>query len=475
MKRVKSNIPRLLAIVVSMLAITTPASMAAEAGTNITIGQRFEIESKVLGETRRYFVHTPYKYRLRSDRYPVLIVLDGNVQFAQASAAVDYLAYSGRIPPMIVVGVTNTQRQRDLLAPGSDKFLSFLADELLPQIDKTYRTHSYRVLVGHSLGGSFVVHALQKQPQMFQGYIASSPSLQANGEALVKTMPAFLEANPDVQADLYVTVGDEGSIGAATERLSNVLKEKAPAGLRWKYLPHKDETHQSIPYRGIHEGLQQVFDGWVLAEPVKLYDQSGIAGIEAHYAQMSERLGYTVPVQGVTLEKLFTQFLMDGRFADADVVVKKTSALYPDDTLVHTAAIMLYSMTKDTPRVIEHAKKSLSLNPGDVEAARTLKLNGVETGSLTGEVSVSQAALKHLIGSYSSVDEFIDISIKNDKLYCATDAGEFEMKAVSETSFYLAGASARLTFIKDKRGKATSVRLDRLGSRLYATETLTGR
>jgi hypothetical protein len=254
--------------------------------------------------------------------------------------------------------------------------------------------------------------------------------------------------------------------------LSNVLRERAPAGLRWKYLPHKDETHQSIPYRGVHEGLQQVFDGWVLAEPVKLYDQSGIAGIEAHYAQMSKRLGYTVSVQGVTLEKLFTQFLMDGRFADADALVKKASALYPDDTLVHTAAIMLYSMTKDTPRVIEHAKTGLALNPGDVEAARTLKQNGVDVGSWTNEVNISQSALKPLIGSYASVDEFIDISLKNDKLYCVTDAGEFEMKATSETSFYLAGASARLTFIKDKRGNVTGIGLDRLGSSVYATETL---
>jgi hypothetical protein len=177
-------------------------------------------------------------------------------------------------------------------------------------------------------------------------------------------------------------------------------------------------------------------------------------------------------VQGVTLEKLFTQFLMDGRFADADVVVKKTSALYPGDTLVHTAAIMLYSMTKDTPRVIEHAKIGLALNPGDVEAARTLKLNGVDVGSWTNEANMSQSALKPLIGSYASVDELIDIYLKNGKLYCATDAGEFEMKATSETSFYLAGASARLTFVKDKHGKVTNVRLDRLGSSLYATETL---
>jgi hypothetical protein len=187
----------------SLGALTVVAPLAVSAATQapepVVIGEKFQIESRVLAETRTYVVHTPDYYKKRTDAYPVLVLLDAENNFAYTSAAVHLLSANGRIPAMIVVGINNTDRTRDMTPSrpassfggaswtggGADKFLSFIADELLPTIDRNYRTRPYRVLIGHSLGGLFAVYALLNRPEVFKGYIVTSPSLWWDDQALM--------------------------------------------------------------------------------------------------------------------------------------------------------------------------------------------------------------------------------------------------------------------------------------------------
>src|SRR5262245_48656883 len=90
-------------------------------GAPIVVGQRFELRSEAMGETRAYQVHLPAGYDLGTARYPIVIVLDGEENFDHVSTTVDFLAAAGKIPPMLVVGIPNTDRNRDMdseAAPG---------------------------------------------------------------------------------------------------------------------------------------------------------------------------------------------------------------------------------------------------------------------------------------------------------------------------------------------------------------------
>src|SRR5215471_1297171 len=144
--------PLIFAIVSIGISSFGSAAPPADKGEPIDVGTRYRIESKVLGETRFYLVHKPSNYDSRKDAFPVLYLLDGDSNLNHTSAAAELLAGNGRIPELLIVGVSNTDRARDLspplsagapaigTKPAADKFLAFLAEELVPTIERDYRT-----------------------------------------------------------------------------------------------------------------------------------------------------------------------------------------------------------------------------------------------------------------------------------------------------------------------------------------------
>ena len=78
---------------------------------------------------------------------------------------------------MIIVAISNTDRDRDMMPisrpsyqvknPKAENFISFLETELLPHIDKNYRTNGKKTIRGRSLSGLFVMYAFISKPQLF--------------------------------------------------------------------------------------------------------------------------------------------------------------------------------------------------------------------------------------------------------------------------------------------------------------------
>jgi hypothetical protein len=381
----------LLHISLAALMVFAPlvASATTQAPEPFVIGERFQIESNVLKETRTYVIHTPPAYSHGKDAYPVLVLQDAEPYFALTTAAVDLLSESGRVPPMIVVGIIATDRTRDLTpsiptsgfggapwtgpAGGADKFLSFIADELLPTIDHNYRTRPYRVLIGHSLGGLFAVYALMNHPEVFKGYIAISPSLWWDNQSLVKASQPFFAAQRDLRADLYMAMGDEGQamLGGAW-KLSAVLEESKLADLRWQFKRSPEEDHGTIAYLGTYEGLEAIFKGYRVADPVALFEQGGLAAFDRHYAQVSKRMGYTIEVPMETYAGMIWELSSRGRFAEAEEIGKKMLERDPKNTNTLSMLAEVAGMQKDDARAIRYLKQVLQLDPGNARARGAL-------------------------------------------------------------------------------------------------------
>jgi hypothetical protein len=238
---------------------------AAAAQAPVPPHETFTLASAVLGEARRINVYTPPGYGAAgAGRFAVLYMPDGGVEedFPHVAATVDAAIRAGEMRPVLVVGIENTQRRRDMTGPttvardstiaprvgGSAAFRRFIADELMPEVRRRYRVSRETAIIGESLAGLFIVETFFLQPEMFDTYIALSPSLWWNGEALVRAAPGHLRAHRRMRAALYVSSASD-DVAEPVERLAGVLRANAPRGLRWEYRPRPDLTHATI-YRG---------------------------------------------------------------------------------------------------------------------------------------------------------------------------------------------------------------------------------
>ena len=222
----------------------------------------FSIESASVGETRVICVWTPPGYGDNSDCYPVIYMPDGGIKedFPHIANTLAKLVAENSIPPMLLVGIENTERRRDLTGPsenaaeekiapltdGSTKFRQFINDELFPEINKRYRTTSQRSIIGESAAGLFVVETLLLRPRMFDAYIAMDPAIYWNNKYLVRTAAEHLAELPDSEIRFWYAGSDAGDIQPHTRELETILDHSAPESLKWMYSDQPNEQHNTI-------------------------------------------------------------------------------------------------------------------------------------------------------------------------------------------------------------------------------------
>ena len=157
-----------------ILVTLTSCSNAFKINDPIPKHDSLTIVSKFVNETRRINIWTPPNYNQTTDSLPILYMPDGGIideDFPHIANTIAELMKTKKIPPIILVGIANTQRRRDLTGPtevakdkeiapivgGSEKFRAFIKEELFPEINKRYRTTNEKSIIGESLSGLFVV------------------------------------------------------------------------------------------------------------------------------------------------------------------------------------------------------------------------------------------------------------------------------------------------------------------------------
>ena len=241
-----------------------------------TLGQTYTLDSTILGEKRVINVYVPPDYSM-SNRYPVLYMPDGgmNEDFPHIVGAVDVSTKNAIIRPMIVVGIQNTERRRDLAPPtsvpeeqksaphagGTGKFRQFLRDEVKPFIAAHYAITDESGLIGESAAGLFVIETLLKEPTLFDNYISADPSVWWDEESLVNGAVVDIARWP---ADLgpkhlYVATADYEPTQHAVATLLTAFRVAAPDNPSVTYEPMPNEHHSTIfPTAALH-GIRTLF------------------------------------------------------------------------------------------------------------------------------------------------------------------------------------------------------------------------
>jgi uncharacterized protein len=225
----------------------------------------FTVVSKVLGEARRINVYVPKAYASSATaRFPVLYMPDGGLDedFPHVVNTVDSLIALKKVRPVVIVGIPNTERRRDLTGPtriasdsaiakrvgGSAAFRRFIRDELLPTINARYRTTQERSIVGESLAGLFAVETLLLDPTLFTHYIALDPSLWWNKGALTDSAATHLKNFDKTLRSLYLSSSSD-DIDAGSTRFASVMRSNMPKGVSLTFNPRSDLKHATI-FRG---------------------------------------------------------------------------------------------------------------------------------------------------------------------------------------------------------------------------------
>jgi predicted alpha/beta superfamily hydrolase len=347
--------PRLLNLFLMMMLVPL-ASVAASAQAPVVYDapERLVVKSQVLGEERVILVRTPAGYARGSERFPVLYMTDGDAHIQHTSGTVSFLARNARMPEMIVVGITNTDRTRDLTptrveqlpgnpnarfptSGGADKFLKFIETELIPLVESKYRTQPFRALAGHSLGGLFAVHSMVTRPEVFNSYIAVSPSLQWDNFVEIERVKEFFKARKELNRTLFTSLGNEpGDIGDAFGLFRDELQRQQLKGFVWEAARYEDEDHGSVVLRSHYAGLRKVFDGWQFPrDPNTGAVAGGLKGVEEHYKRLSERLGYAVVVPEALMNQVGYQLIAQGSMEDAIAAFKLNVERYPGSANVY--------------------------------------------------------------------------------------------------------------------------------------------
>ncbi len=281
------SVRRLLLTLGLVLALGQPTAALAQShpvGTPIVIGQSYALPSAVMGTAREINVWLPPGYSEGDRRYPVLYLLDGGQaqDFHHISGLAQLGTVNGTTRDVIVVGIASVDRRNELTLPTddaeliaryptqghSDRFRRFVADEVMPFVDGHFRTSGEAALMGESLAGLFVVETFLKEPQMFDAYVAVSPSLWWDGGQLARQSGAHLRDHSNDPRTLILTVGDEGEEAQALMAvLTGHLRAHALPGVTWEFQPRPAESHATIYHGAALDAFRRLY-----AAPVRNED-----------------------------------------------------------------------------------------------------------------------------------------------------------------------------------------------------------
>jgi predicted alpha/beta superfamily hydrolase len=344
------------------------------------VPQRLVIHSKILNEDRTIWVRMPAAAQGKQESYAVIYATDAGGNVNEIGSTVDFLADNNLMPPLILVAIANTDRNRDLTpthadvkhsdgtvdpiptSGGADKFLDFMQTELMPEIEKRYRTEPYRIIVGHSLGGLFAVHALFARPELFQAGIVSSPSLWWDDFWVLREVEDVLSKRKAFKKTLFFSLGNEkGNMDTGFTRLQKIVDTYKPKDFVVRSAHYLDEEHTSTELVTHYAALRLIFRGWQIQRDPKTGDFiGGLAGVESHYRELSERLGFNVS-QEKAINRLGYSLLGDKKVKEAVAAFQRNVELYPRSANVYDSLGEALEANDQPELALENVRKAVAI------------------------------------------------------------------------------------------------------------------
>ena len=227
------------------------------------------IFSQKLKEDREFRISLPESYATnKTKKYPILLLLDGDYLFDPFHGALTYGGYWDDIPEVIIVGISQNQKDERFTDCGVDPesglpdskgelFYEFIGQELMPFLEKSYRIAPFKIIAGHDVTAGYLNFFLYKDQPIFNAYISLSPQFPV---AMEETIPdRFSALNQQLFYYQATAEGDIKSIKEKTIKLDAAVAELKKPNLNYHFDNFPNASHYSLVLYAIPKALYHIF------------------------------------------------------------------------------------------------------------------------------------------------------------------------------------------------------------------------
>ncbi len=248
--------------------------------TKPVVMEASEVSAFTASNQRQYRIQVrfPGNYANQtSKKYPVILKIDGQWDFPLAASVLNNIYFDGQMPEALVIGVDwldtspnlNAARMRDL-SPVSVEgveasgqaaiFAKVLAEEIVPELARRYRTNGQVYLLGGSLGANFATFVLFEQPQAFSGAIAIGGNYRNSSAVYEQLIQKFKGSKALENKRLYLGVGAADSAASDVTTLAEKIQKAQFTGLNLKLDVLAGYGHSGMNVPGYAAGYKYLFE-----------------------------------------------------------------------------------------------------------------------------------------------------------------------------------------------------------------------
>jgi predicted alpha/beta superfamily hydrolase len=374
----------LLGVTICFLGLGGPSQAASQAdGDPVALGTYRVVHSEILGEDRVLQVHLPRGYESSESEYPVVYLFYSDFEQGYYAQTVNDLYHlsTDRIPRVILVGLRNTQRYRDFYPwpmegrPDTGKardFMRALEEEIIPFVEREYRTKPYRILIGPQAAAVFGAYALLEAPGTFQAFILNDPCRLDSPERSLCREIAELAASEAGEGLFFAVghdVGEDRWPSRSLADLSAALEARASDGFRWRIDLVEDWPFFLSPVT-VRPALLDLFSEYPFPSPG---EASGWEQLEEHYGALSASLGFSVEPPSLILTQAAVGLRERREYVGALEVLNQLVDLYPSALDGPWQLGHLYREMGDTASAIRYYEECLRRDPNMMPARQWLE------------------------------------------------------------------------------------------------------
>jgi len=266
------------------------------------------IYSDIAQQDLTFHITIPSNYKSEGkNRYPAFYTTSGRSRLDVLKTQVNWLSHVGfaPLPQVFFISLPSIDADKFTKASGSLYSLTtqVYEEEVIPYIEKEYRTQPYRVIEGFSSNANQLLSIFIEKPQLFNAYMIFSPALGLDKSKLVEKLLTQKADSRYQYRSLYLSLGSFKENKIPFEKIQNHLASWTKSNIKGLEVITEDLSHRnylSAPVVGLINAAEKVFSD---RQPeAALFEKTGISGVKQHFTQLHQKYGYKLDADNTIVD-----------------------------------------------------------------------------------------------------------------------------------------------------------------------------